>query len=191
MSDTFQSASRPEITAAVSAVAGELFSRCGRHVFNITRDQFDSCLLTIAHKYLPPEAGEPDAEALLRSLRVEDLVLARACAAGDEDAWTQFMTRFREHLYEAALGIVREASKAKDLADSLYGDLYGTQEREGRRMSKLAMYMGRGSLEGWLRTVLAQEYVNRYRSQRRLVSLEEEEEAGSHFAAPEQTPVPA
>jgi RNA polymerase sigma-70 factor (ECF subfamily) len=86
---------------------------------------------------------------------------------------------------------VREASKAKDLADSLYGDLYGTQEREGRRMSKLAMYMGRGSLEGWLRTVLAQEYVNRYRSQRRLVSLEEEEEAGSHFAAPEQTPVPA
>jgi len=34
--------------------------------------------------------------------------------------------------------------------------------------SKLSSYTGRGSLEGWLRTVMAQEFVNRYRRQRRL-----------------------
>ena len=45
--------------------------------------------------------------------------------------------------------------------------------------------MGRGSLEGWLRTVLAQEYVNRYRRGKRLVSLEEREEAGAQFVAAE------
>ena len=42
---------------------------------------------------------------------------------------------------------------------------------------------GRGSLEGWLRTVLAQEYVNRYRKQRRLVSFEERIESGNQFEA--------
>jgi RNA polymerase sigma-70 factor (ECF subfamily) len=55
--------------------------------------------------------------------------------------------------------------------------------REGNRVSRLAYYGGRGSLEGWLRTVLAQEYVNTYRKQRRLVSLDEESEEGVQFAA--------
>src|SRR5512135_3676008 len=57
-------------------------------------------------------------------------------------------------------------------------------ERDGQRLSKLTYYTGRGSLEGWLRTVVAQEFVNRYRSTKRLVSLDEEEEDGSQFAAP-------
>ena len=43
--------------------------------------------------------------------------------------------------------------------------------------------MGRGSLEGWLRTVLAQEFVNRYRKTKRLVSLEEQSEEGVQFSA--------
>ena len=40
-----------------------------------------------------------------------------------------------------------------------------------------------------MRTVLAQEFVNRYRRTRRLVSLDEEGEEGSQFAAPEPEPV--
>lgn len=98
------------------------------------------------------------------------------------------MARFRELLYDSALGIAKEASQAKDLADSLYADLYGMSERDGARVSKLASYMGRGSLEGWLRTVVAQEFVNRYRAKKRLVSLEEEEEEGSQFAASDPGP---
>ena len=43
------------------------------------------------------------------------------------------------------------------VADSLYGDLYGTTTRDGQRISKLASYTGRGSLEGWLRTVVTAE----------------------------------
>jgi RNA polymerase sigma-70 factor (ECF subfamily) len=84
-----------------------------------------------------------------------------------------------------ALHIAREDSAARDLADSLYADLYGTSTREGQRISKLVSYTGRGSLEGWLRTVLAQEYVNRYRRRKRLVSLDAEIEEGSQFAAPD------
>ena len=96
------------------------------------------------------------------------------------------MARFRELLYDVALKIARESSQAKDLADSIYAELYGLNERDGRRVSKLTYYMGRGSLEGWLRTVISQEFVNRYRSTKRLVSLEGEEEEGAQFAAPER-----
>src|SRR6202035_4287712 len=55
-------------------------------------------------------------------------------------------------------------------------------------VSKLASFTGRGSLEGWLRTVLAQEFVNRYRRTKRLVSLDEEIEEGAQFAARETEP---
>ena len=51
------------------------------------------------------------------------------------------------------------------------------------RSSKLVFYTGRGSLEGWLRTVMAQEFINRYRKQKRTVSLEEQTEEGVQFAA--------
>jgi len=117
--------------------------------------------------------------------------LARACAFGNEHAWETFLLRYREKLYDTALHIARETSAARELADSLYGDLYGTTTRDGKRTSKLASYTGRGSLEGWLRTVLAQEYVNRYRRERRLVSLDEESEDGTQFAAAELEPCTA
>jgi len=122
---------------------------------------------------------------LFLNLRVEELALARACAAGNNSAWELFLTRYREKLYLSALRIAREDSAARELADSLYADLYGTTTREGQRISKLASYTGRGSLEGWLRTVLAQEYVNRYRRTKRLVSLDEESEEGAQFRAPD------
>ena len=159
--------------------------------FEISQKQFESWALAISQKYLSADASQQDAEEFLGGLRLEDLALARACALGHERAWEQFMARFRELLYDAALGIAKESSQAKDLADSIYADLYGMNERDGQRVSKLSSYMGRGSLEGWLRTVIAQEFINRYRSRKRLVSLDEEEEDGAQFAAPEPAPAPA
>jgi RNA polymerase sigma-70 factor (ECF subfamily) len=180
-----QPAIRPELTAAVSAMGDVIYQSSKASRFEISQKQFEAWALVIAQKYLPA-ASQQDAEEFLRNLRLEDLALARACALGHERAWEQFMARFRELLYDAALGIAKESSQAKDLADSIYADLYGMTERDGQRVSKLASYMGRGSLEGWLRTVIAQEFINRYRSRKRLVSLDEEEEEGSQFAAPQQ-----
>ncbi|HET9695985.1 MAG TPA: sigma-70 family RNA polymerase sigma factor, partial [Terriglobales bacterium] len=188
MAGTTQSAVSPEIRAAVSARLDELFARSGAISFGITKPEFEGCLQAIAAKYLPSDTSRREAEEFVSTLRVEEIVLTRACVAGNERAWEQFMARFRELLYDSALGIAKEASQAKDLADSLYADLYGLNERDGTRVSKLASYMGRGSLEGWLRTVVAQEFVNRYRAKKRLVSLEEEEEEGSQYAAPDPNP---
>lgn len=77
-----------------------------------------------------------------------------------------------EKLYRAARAIAPVESVARELADSVYADLFGTRlDKDGRRISKLESYLGRGSLEGWLRMVLAQDYVNRFRAERRLVGF--------------------
>ena len=175
-------------SAAMDSLAAELYKKSSGERFGITSQEFASILCEVGRKYLPAVADEAAARELYLNLRVEELVLARACACGNEHAWETFLLRYREKLYDTALHIARETSAARELADSLYGDLYGTTTRDGKRTSKLASYTGRGSLEGWLRTVLAQEYVNRYRRQRRLVSLDEESDEGTQFAAAEPEP---
>ena len=114
---------------------------------------------------------------------MEELAIARACAAGNERAWEDFISRYRQKLHGMALHITRDGAAAAELADSLFADLYGVNARNGVRNSKLVFYTGRGSLEGWLRTVMAQEFINRYRKQKRSVSLEEQTEAGVQFVA--------
>ncbi|HXM23649.1 MAG TPA: sigma-70 family RNA polymerase sigma factor [Terriglobales bacterium] len=174
-----------QVSAGLDSVVTEIYEKSRGEVFGLTRQQFDGVLGEIARKYLPAGAAQNDVRELYASLRAEDLALARACAAGHEHAWEVFLTRYREKLYDIAGYITKESSTARELADSIYAELYGTTTRDGQRTSKLASYTGRGSLEGWLRTVMAQEHINRYRRQRRLVSLDEETEEGFQFATPE------
>jgi RNA polymerase sigma-70 factor (ECF subfamily) len=177
-----------DLSAGLGSVMTELYEKSRGAEFGITREQFDGVLAEIARKYLPADAAHHDLRELYASLRAEELALARACAAGHEHAWEVFLTRYREKLYDIAGYITKESSTARELADSIYAELYGTATRDGQRSSKLASYTGRGSLEGWLRTVMMQEHVNRYRRQRRLVSLDEETEEGMQFATPEPEP---
>jgi len=179
--------SSPVLQAVIAELLPELQAKASCEQVGLTAQSFSEILLEVGSKYsVSASAGE--LRSFFLSLRVDELALARACAGGNNSAWEIFLTRFREKLYLAALRIAREDSAARDLADTLYADLYGTSTRDGQRVSKLASYTGRGSLEGWLRTVLAQEYVNRYRRTKRLVSLEEESEEGVQFAAPETQP---
>src|SRR6266481_6862921 len=185
------SSSKPNsaVQSVVSEMVAELHSKAGCERIGLTLESFSTILCEVGTK--GGASSEDEARTFFLSLRVDELALARACAAGENSAWEVFLTRYREKLYLSALRIAREDSAARELADTLYADLYGTTTREGQRVSKLASYTGRGSLEGWLRTVLAQEYVNRYRRQKRLVSLDEEGEDGEQFAATEQEPVAA
>jgi len=183
------SSSKPNsaVQSVVNELLAELHAKAGCERVGLTRESFSAILCEVGTKH--GAGSESDARIFLLSLRVDELALARACAAGDNSAWEIFLTRYREKLYLSALRIAREDSAARELADGLYADLYGTTTRDGQRVSKLASYTGRGSLEGWLRTVLAQEYVNRYRRTKRLVSLDEESEEGVQFRAPEPDPV--
>lgn len=161
-----------------------LFEASHASRFGIGYQDFQQILAEVAARYLP-EATEYELVRFWEGLRVEELALARACVAGNEKAWEEFLSRYRASLYAAAQSIAREESVARELADSLYAELFGLPRESGQRVSKLQYYSGRGSLEGWLRTVVAQEYVNRYRRAKREVSLEEKIEAGAQFAAPD------
>jgi len=180
--------SEMEGSAGLESLVTMIYEKSRGEAFGLTRQQFDLVLKEIARKYLPVDAGQNEIRELYASLRMEELALARACAAGHERAWELFLTRYREKLYDIAGYITKESSAARELADSIYAELYGTATRDGERASKLASYTGRGSLEGWLRTVMLQEHVNRYRRQRRLVSLDEEADEGVQFATAEAEP---
>ena len=179
------------VRSAVNALLAELYAKGECDKFGLTCESLSTILCEVTAKYLSGSASEVEARTFLLTLRVEELALARACAAGSNSAWEIFLTRYREKLYQSALRIAREDSAARELADSLYAELYGTSTRDGMRVSKLASFTGRGSLEGWLRTVLAQEFVNRYRRTKRLISLDEESEEGVQFAVPVQELAPS
>ncbi|MFZ0760775.1 MAG: sigma-70 family RNA polymerase sigma factor [Candidatus Sulfotelmatobacter sp.] len=178
-----------QVQSAVKDLLADLHAKSGCEKIGFARESLAVVLCDVATKHLPAGASQAEARTFLLTLRIEELALARACAAGSNSAWELFLTRYREKLYQSALRIAREDSAARDLADSLYAELYGTTRRDGERVSKLASFTGRGSLEGWLRTVLAQEFVNRYRRTKRLVSLDEEGEDGAQFAAPDPEPL--
>jgi len=103
-----------------------------------------------------------------------DLELARLCAEGDEHAWERFVREYRPLLYRAADALDRTQG-AREIADSLYADLYGIENGAGERQSLFRYYQGRSSLATWLRAVLAQRYVDRVRVQRRVEPLPDEE----------------
>jgi len=148
------------------------------HAASIAYEEFEQLLLQVARRYrfgssLPEPPSDEEQVAFLRTLHAEELVLARACAAGDEAAWERFIVRYRETMYHAAYGITGSDSIGRELADSLYADLYGLRAPEGERRSPLLLYHGRGSLAGWLRSVLAQRFIDLHRKTAREVPLEE------------------
>ncbi len=76
-------------------------------------------------------SGAPGAEELhgyLVTLHLEDLALACACAEGVTEAWECFVTTYRGYMRAAAGAILKRSAsspEAEELADSLFGDLYG------------------------------------------------------------------
>lgn len=167
--------------------ASALHRLSGAEDYGMDCAQFTVILREIVDKYVPQASAQAAAD-YCGTLRLEELALARACAVGNERAWQFFVERYQPKLHAMALHITRDSVHATELADSLFADLFGMNTRDGVRQSKLAFYTGRGSLEGWLRTVMAQEFINRYRKQKRVVSLDEQTDEGVQFAAPEPPP---
>ena len=177
MSDAAQLSGFPlsnELSAKELAEFERLYKSCCAAELGFSCAEFCLLLADLVRSSTGAGSSRRDRDAFLAGLRLNDLVLARACARGNEHAWEQFLLLYRDKLRRFAVGIARDESVARELADSLHADLFGTRQREdGHRISKLESYTGRGSLEGWLRTVLAQDYVNRYRRQRVFVSFDE------------------
>jgi RNA polymerase sigma-70 factor (ECF subfamily) len=182
-----QAAPRPgrDIEQIIAARYGE----SGAESYGIAPQSFYSIVAAVVDRYA---AGSSPADRLelVRSLRVEELVLARACSAGNEAAWNAFVARFRAPLFATACRLTKDETSARELTDELNAELYGLPNSEGRCTSKLDYYMGRGSLEGWLRTVLARQHIDRCRSRAKETSLDELIEQGASFAGDSQPAIP-
>jgi RNA polymerase sigma-70 factor (ECF subfamily) len=143
--------------------------------WSLELEPFAAALERSARRYFGddrPDAG--DVERYLASLHLDDLAVACACAEGSNAAWDHFMREYRPVLYRAA-DALDPGGGARELADSLYGELFGLTLREGVRRSHFDYYHGRSTLGTWLRAVLSQRLVDRVRSVRRLDPLPDDD----------------
>jgi RNA polymerase sigma-70 factor (ECF subfamily) len=143
-----------------------LYRRADAARWRVPRERFAEALERAAERH-----------ADLSALHLDDLALACGCAAGDEAAWEHFVGQHRPVLYRAA-DAIDPTGGARDLADSIYGELF---ER-----SLFRYFHGRSSLATWLRAVLAQRHVDRLRTQRRLEPLPDDESEAAGTLHPAQ-----
>jgi RNA polymerase sigma-70 factor len=169
-----------------------------RHVsefpnFGVESDTFKSALKKTANKYLFSAEDQAPVTAdelgtFLNELQTKDLFLALACAAGNEFAWWEFDQQYRSYVERVARHLASTETDASEVIDIVYVELYGTKVVDGMRVSKFATFSGRGSLKGWLRTVVWHSLVDLHRVSHDEVSLDEmvenvgESHAHSSFA---------
>lgn len=166
------------------AIIEDLFRKAGAERWALAREEFANVVDTSVRRAF--ETGEPSRRELDRyvaGLHVADLALACACALGRETAWDHFVLEHRPVLYRAA-DALDPTGGARELADSLYADLFGMSDAGADRRSLFRYFHGRSSLSTWLRAVLAQRHVDALRAQRRLEPLPDDDSAAAGVAAP-------
>jgi RNA polymerase sigma-70 factor (ECF subfamily) len=185
--------SQPQSTAVVRIspdLLARLYGRSKGADWAVSEACFGEALQRSAVKTLGDGAGDAGRlERYLSTLHLEDLALACACANGNTTAWDHFVLEYRPVLYRAADSLA-PGGGLRDVADSIYADLFGLQERQGERRSLLRYFHGRSSLSTWLRAVLAQRHVDRIRSERRLSPIEGDESLPPNTATGPDMPDP-
>lgn len=134
---------------------------------------------TRVEKYLlkdEPNASNTEVAAFIDSLNADDLCLIIACENGNETAWSDLVTKFDLTVKQAARKVSNNSEDAEDLASSIWAELHGLKEKDGKVKGKLSYYSGRGSLAGWLRAVVSQLAVDEFRKQSKFVQIEETRE---------------
>ena len=158
---------------------------CAR--WDVTEEAFHEVLRQSVRHRFPEGATAGEVAGFLETLHVADLALACACRAGHPAAWDYFVLEYRPALYAAARSIAGDAHR--DLADSLYAELYGVSPTGGQRQSLLNWFHGRSRLITWLRSVLVQRHIDNRRAAARFEPLGEEGPADTRDAAGGQRPV--
>jgi RNA polymerase sigma-70 factor, ECF subfamily len=121
-----------------------------------------------------PQQENKNVADFLNQLCWEDLCLATACESGDPHAWQIFQDRYRSSLERAAKSTANNPAEGLDIATTLCSDLFlPTSTSKGEGIPKISQYHGLGSLEGWLKVLIARLAIDRIRSQRRQTSLED------------------
>jgi RNA polymerase sigma-70 factor (ECF subfamily) len=162
-----------------------LYARCaeGAPNYGITPETFHVSIRTAIDKYLVDHqngnAPTPDQiRQFINELQITDLYLALACSSGNEHAWWEFDQNFRGYIERIARHLASAQIDAEEVIDSVYVELYGTRVVNDVRQSKFATYTGRGTLRGWLRTVVWHAVIDLHRARHDEVSIDDWSESG-------------
>lgn len=155
--------------------------------FGVALDCFRESLELSIDKFLfQPASGTvsiDEIEEFLNSVQAEDLFMAIACAEGNERAWWEFDQNHRAYLERVSRHLASSDLNAQEVVDRVYVELYGTRIVDGKRVSKFANYSGKGSMRGWLRTVIWHSLVDMHRASHDEISLDEmTENVGEGYA---------
>lgn len=177
-----------ELFAGSEPLIDELYSACVTNApnFGVDRGSFADSVKSAAEKFAAAGSAAPtgaELEEFIRGLQADDLFLAIACAVGNERAWWEFDQQHRSYMERVARHLAKTDVDAQEVIDAVYVELYGTRVVDGERMSKFATYSGRGSLRGWLRTVIWHSIVDLHRAGHDEVSLDEMTETVGEGAA--------
>ncbi len=183
-----------KIVKECESLMKQLYTECFENApnFGVREECFKNSLTTSIKKYLYRSPDDnptlEEAQKFLKSIQLDDLFLALACANGNERAWWEFDQQHRSYLERVSRHLASSDLNAQEVVDLVYVELYGTRVVEGERVSKFATYSGKGSIRGWLRTVIWHSLVDLHRASHDSVSLDEmtenvgEGHAHSNFA---------
>ena len=178
-----------KLLQASDAEISEVFDRCAANApnFGVQKESFVESLRKTIGKYLLPASASPltqkDITDFLGQIQADDLFMAIACAKGSERGWWEFDQQHRSYMERVARHLAKTEVDAQEVIDQVYVELYGTKVVDGERQSKFATYSGRGSLRGWLRTVIWHSIVDLHRAGHDEVSLDELTETVGEGAA--------
>jgi len=166
-----------DFLAAHASLLARLHAESGAARWDVSREEFAQALYRSASRRFagPPPRSDAVGE-YLGALHLPDLALACALRQGSAPAWEEFVASYRPVLYSAARAVVGSAgeARARELADSLYAELYGLDRSGGERRRPLLDYFhGRSKLATWLRAVLAQRHVDSLRAAQHTESLDQ------------------
>src|SRR5580692_9553706 len=159
-----------------------LYSLSNASAWQVSRSSFATALWkSFERRFGAGTSTLTRAEAVrfLDLLHVTDLALAIGCRDGDADAWRHLVSTYRAPVDAFAHAVLGNSSRASEIADSLWADLYGLRSTDGARRSPLHHYGGRSSLMSWMRVVVTRLEADRWRATRRTEALDDERDGNS------------
>jgi RNA polymerase sigma-70 factor len=159
-----------------------LFSISNAAAWHVSRTSFAAALWRSFERRFSSDPNAVDrAEGIrfLDSLHLADLALSIGCRDGDADAWRHLVSVYRAPVDAFARAVLGNSSRASEIADSLWADLYGLRSADGNRRSPLQNYGGRSSLMSWMRVVVTRLEADQWRATRRMEPLDNERDGNS------------
>jgi RNA polymerase sigma-70 factor len=159
-----------------------LYTASDAAAWNVSESSFTGALWRSVERRFSVDRASISRDNVIRfldSLHVRDLALAVGCLLGNPDAWRHLLATYRAPIDAFAHAMLEHSSRASEIADSLWADLYGLRASDGDRRSPLEHYGGRSSLLSWLRVVVTRLEADRWRATRRMEPFDEQRDGNS------------